>query len=96
MKQNQQLLAIEAKVRQYQGHRIRVLRKKINLTQKQLSRKLNMSVYHLSRYENGLKDFDVQVIKQFAKALKVTTDNLLGIEIVTGISSFKDLFKNTK
>lgn len=66
-------------MRKQQGKIIRVLRERQGLSQVKLSTILKISSSQLSRYERGLKDFDIEAIKNFAKALKVTPEFLLGL-----------------
>lgn len=60
------------------GERITRLRKKSNLSQKELADKTNLTEATLSRYENDLREPKGEVIVKIANALDVTTDYLLG------------------
>ncbi|GAA0234364.1 helix-turn-helix domain-containing protein [Metaclostridioides mangenotii] len=60
------------------GERITRLRKKSNLSQRELADKTNLTEATLSRYENDLREPKGEVIVKIANALDVTTDYLLG------------------
>lgn len=60
------------------GDRIEYLRKKLNLTQKQLAEKAGITEASLSRYENNLREPKAEIISKLAIALGTTTDFLLG------------------
>ena len=60
------------------GERITRLRKKLELSQKELADKTNLTEATLSRYENNLREPKGEVIVKIANALNVTTDYLLG------------------
>ncbi|GGH75074.1 transcriptional regulator with XRE-family HTH domain [Pullulanibacillus pueri] len=61
------------------GDRIRFLREKHQLSQKQLAAHLNISNVQLSRYESGSRTPDPEIITRFASFFKVSTDFLLGL-----------------
>lgn len=58
--------------------RLRELRLKNNLSQLELSKKLNISNVTLSQYENGVRRPDINTISDFADFFGVTADYLLG------------------
>lgn len=58
--------------------RLRELRIRENLSQVELSKKLNISNVTLSQYENGVRKPDISTISEFADYFDVTTDYLLG------------------
>ena len=61
------------------GQRIKKLRKEFGYTQEQVSKKLNISVAALSRYETGaFEPKSVDLIVDLALLYKVSTDYLLG------------------
>jgi transcriptional regulator with XRE-family HTH domain len=60
------------------GERITRLRKKLDLSQKELADKTNLTEATLSRYENDLREPKGDTIIKIANALSVTTDYLLG------------------
>lgn len=60
-------------------NRIRFLRIKNNLTQKELSKKLGVSVVSISCWENGSKFPSLNALISLAKEFNVSTDYLLGV-----------------
>jgi XRE family transcriptional regulator len=58
--------------------RLRELRLRNNLSQLELSKKLNISNVTLSQYENGVRRPDINTISDFADFFGVTADYLLG------------------
>ncbi len=62
------------------GMRIKNLRKKVGLTQKQLADKLNIAPSTVAMYEAGKRDPDTETLKMMSKIFDVTTDYLLGNE----------------
>ena len=64
------------------GARLKELRKREGLTQILLAAKLDMSQSLLSRYERGELRLHGALVAEFAKALKATADELLGIKDV--------------
>jgi len=65
-------------MRQSLGERIRHLRDRQNLSQKQLAIQLNISNVQLSRYESGDRTPDPEIIVHIACFFNVSTDYLLG------------------
>ncbi|MFC7395412.1 helix-turn-helix domain-containing protein [Scopulibacillus cellulosilyticus] len=61
------------------GSRIRLLREKSDLSQKQLAEQLKISNVQLSRYESGDRKPDPEMIAAFAEFFKVPADFLLGL-----------------
>lgn len=68
------------------GDRIKELREKQGLTQKQLSEdpRLNLNINTLASYERNLREPKIDMIIRMARYFSVTTDYLLGI------SEYKD------
>lgn len=64
------------------GKRIKYLREKRGLSQKQLAQFLGITNVQLSRYESGDRKPEPETITQFASFFEVTTDYLLGISDV--------------
>lgn len=62
------------------GERIKYLREKSNLSQRQLAILLNVEPATVSRYELNIRVPNIKVVKQLALIFNVTTDYLLGIE----------------
>ncbi len=61
------------------GERIKLLRKKNNLTQEKLADYLGVSYQAVSKWECGASSPDLSLIVPLAKLLHVTTDELLGM-----------------
>ncbi len=59
------------------GKFIKDIRKKHNLTQKQLAEKYNVSYQAVSKWENGLNMPDTSLMKQMSKDFKISMDELL-------------------
>jgi transcriptional regulator with XRE-family HTH domain len=62
------------------GARIADLRKRRGMTQLELADKLHMRQSLLSRYERGVVRLHGQLVAEFAKALRVSADELLGLK----------------
>lgn len=63
------------------GQIITEYRKKLNLTQKDLGEKLNVSAQAVSKWENGQAEPDASTIKKLCEIFKISTDELLGVEL---------------
>ena len=61
------------------GEKIKMLRKKNDLTQEKLADYLCVSYQAVSKWECGLSSPDLSLIVPLAKLLHVTTDELLGM-----------------
>lgn len=61
------------------GYRISKARRHMNMNQKELAIKANITEGSLSRYENDIREPKAAALTQLAKALEVSTDYLLGI-----------------
>lgn len=62
------------------GRNISILRKKRGITQMELSNKLGISFQAVSNWERGVAMPDISNLKQLAKVLGTTTDEILGEE----------------
>lgn len=60
--------------------RLKELRKKHGLTQKQLANALHVAQNTVCNWENGVRQIDTEYIKQLAEYFHVSTDYLLGRE----------------
>ncbi len=60
------------------GKRLRALRLRDNLTQKQLAARIGLTKSVISAYETGLRLPSYDVLLQFSRIFKVSTDHLLG------------------
>ncbi|MGL5329986.1 MAG: helix-turn-helix domain-containing protein [Peptostreptococcaceae bacterium] len=61
------------------GYRISKARRHMNINQKELAVRANITEGSLSRYENDLREPKAAALVQIADALNVSTDYLLGI-----------------
>lgn len=59
------------------GQRIRKIRRGQDLSQEQLSEKVNISTVHMSHIENGSTKMSLAVLADIAVTLNVSTDELL-------------------
>lgn len=59
-------------------NRLKSLRENRQLSQLELSKKLNISNVTLSQYENGVRKPDINTLDELATFFNVTTDYLLG------------------
>ncbi|MBX6333744.1 helix-turn-helix domain-containing protein [Candidatus Saccharibacteria bacterium] len=60
------------------GNRLRALREKRKLTQKELAEKLNIPNQNISNYERDFRQPDYETLQTLADFFDVTTDYLLG------------------
>lgn len=65
------------------GQRIKALRKQQNMTLRELSQKVGISISFLSDIENGRSNPSLERLKEIAEALDTTVSYLLGEEIKT-------------
>lgn len=61
------------------GYRISKARRHMNINQKELAQRANITEGSLSRYENDIREPKAAALIQIAEALNVSTDYLLGI-----------------
>ncbi|MGL5327927.1 MAG: helix-turn-helix domain-containing protein [Peptostreptococcaceae bacterium] len=61
------------------AQRISRARRYLNLNQKELAQRANITEASLSRYENGIREPKSAVLTRLAEALEVSTDYLLGL-----------------
>ena len=61
------------------GYRISKARRHMNINQKELATKANITEGRLSRYENDIREPKAAALTQLAEALNVSTDYLLGL-----------------
>ena len=59
-------------------NKLRMLREKTGLTQKEFASKFNMSDARYNHYETGKREPDYDTLKSFADFFEVSTDFLLG------------------
>lgn len=64
----------------YDGERIRKVRKEHNLTQEQLAKALNVSKSSIANYENGKTVPSMSTLIKLATIFNATMDELLGLE----------------
>ena len=63
------------------GERIKTLRKKMRLTQRQLSERIDISEKYLSNIETGRDPCSISVLLDLANALDASMDYLLGDDL---------------
>ncbi|MGG0757289.1 helix-turn-helix domain-containing protein [Brevibacillus laterosporus] len=61
------------------GERIREQRKKLNLTMKELGRRINVAESTVSGYESETRKPDIEIIKKLSDLFEVSSDYLLGL-----------------
>lgn len=61
------------------AQRITQARNDLNINQKELAKRANITEANLSRYENGVREPKSAVLMRLADALEVTTDYLVGL-----------------
>jgi len=59
------------------GRRIKTIRQNKNITREELAKKLGVSYSSIEKHEQGLRGFKIETINRFAKALEVSTDEIL-------------------
>ncbi|MGG0511543.1 helix-turn-helix domain-containing protein [Bacillus pseudomycoides] len=72
------------------GENLRKLRKKQNLTMKELGQKLNLAESTISGYENGNRKPDYDTLNKFADFFEVSTDYLLGRNVTKNSTKEED------
>ena len=60
------------------GERLRVLRKEMNIQQRELARLFNLSPSAIGGYERGLREPEINQLVAFAQFFNVSLDYLLG------------------
>lgn len=59
------------------GQKIKELRKRNKLTQKELSEKIDVKQPHLNRWENGARNPSIDTLKKIAKIFDISLDLLV-------------------
>ncbi len=72
------------------GQRLREIRKRRGLTQSEVARRLGSNQTLVSQYERGKLRMHGALIAAFAKVLKVTSDEILGLQPIKGNGLIKD------
>lgn len=76
------------------GQRLKELRKKLNMNQKEFSKHIGISTASLSAYETGVKNPSIGVFKSIALKCNVSIDWLCGLEEKkTEITTYKELLE---
>lgn len=60
---------------------IKKLRKKLNLTQRDISNQLNVTPHAISQWENGKRNPSLENVKRLSKILHCTVDEILKGEL---------------
>ncbi|MFH1436116.1 MAG: helix-turn-helix domain-containing protein [Pseudomonadota bacterium] len=66
------------KAREELGRRIKVLRAASNLSQAQLAEKVGVSFQQIQKYESGRSELTISRLLSIAKALDVSTEEIIG------------------
>ena len=61
------------------GHRIQSRRKELGIVTVKLAQKLNISQQQISRYENGLTNFNIVILFRFFSSLGMTSEEVVRI-----------------
>jgi len=80
----------------YLNENLRNLRKKKGLTQEQLAIHLTVSPQAISRWENGINCPDVTMLPIIANYYKITTDELLGVDITKNEVTIENIIKEAQ
>ena len=72
------------------NQQLRTLRKKNNLTQKQLADQLDVSLSTIIKYERGDREPNIQILKRICAFFNVTIDYLLGLDECPEISNAQE------
>ena len=78
------------------GLKIKQLRQKQNLTQEDLGEMLSISSKSISRWELGITYPDISLLPIIANIFKITTDELLEVDIFKQEERVKDIIKKTR
>ena len=65
------------------GRRIKSIRQNKNITREELAKKLDVSYSSIEKHEQGLRGFKIETINKFAEALEVSTEEILGMSVVS-------------
>lgn len=79
------------------NNKLRMLREKLGLTQKEFANKFNMSDARYNQYETGKRQPDYDTLKNFADFFDVSIDYLLGrtsLENATIDDEFQELLND--
>ena len=61
--------------------KLKEARKKNNLTQTEVAKKLNIDYTTIGRYENGITEPNIETLKQLAKLYNTTVDSLIDNDV---------------
>lgn len=62
------------------NEKLKELRKENNITQKEIAKKLNISVTGYASWEQGLAEPSIKALKQICKIYNISADELLEID----------------
>lgn len=65
------------------GRRIKSIRQSKNITREELAKRIDVSYSSIEKHEQGLRGFKIETINKFAKALEVSTEEILGMSFVS-------------
>lgn len=75
------------------SYNIRSIRKKLNLTQKELANKANISFRTIQNYENGLTPPSIKTIEKIASALGVSVERLISKYVFDNSATASDILE---
>ena len=75
------------------GEKIKALRKKANITQEKLAGYLGITFQSVSRWESGICYPDLEILPAVANYFNVTTDELLGVDIMNKQEKIDKIFE---
>jgi transcriptional regulator with XRE-family HTH domain len=79
------------------ANRLTTLRKQQGISQLEICKKLGLTQSMMSRYENGTRRIPSELLIQFAKAIGVSSDEILGLKTVSPRSNpFQDMTDEMK
>ncbi|MGX7418975.1 helix-turn-helix domain-containing protein [Carnobacterium gallinarum] len=76
------------------GEKIKMLREKSGLTQKQLAEQLFLKQNAISAYEKGVNQPPLEIVRLLAATFNVTSDYLLDIDRSTKVSALERTFQS--
>ena len=75
------------------GEKIKNLRKKSNVTQEKFADYLGITFQAVSRWESGVCYPDLEMLPAIANYFNVTTDELLGVDIMNKQEKIDEIYK---
>lgn len=76
------------------GEKIKMLREKNGLTQRQLAEKLYLKQNAISAYEKGVNQPSLEIVRLLAATFNVSSDYLLGIDYASKTTALERTFQS--